>query len=131
MCYNRMPLAPRVRVGWVRAIALGAACLASGLVPRVRAQSSPSPPVNVTGKAAVADGTDQRPYQVLVKDCYPFFTRASAVDASDRDSKPLYGGYGVEQLMSIHTDAEPFRVEYTTIDATFDEALQALKWGSR
>lgn len=105
----------------VRAVSLA---LASLLVAHARAQQCqclPSTVVlpNLTAAAALADGSKERPYQAILKECYPFAMR-------DDETGTFYG-YHFDQINMIDTKDAPFNINYTLVDATFDGALELLR----
>lgn len=75
---------------------------------------------NLTGAAAVADGTVQRPYQVILKECYPFSIPKAA------EAGGGFTGYAVDQVDGINTEEYPFNVQYYLLDTSYDGALEML-----
>ena len=93
------------------------ACLSAGLLPRAHATATTMPPT-LRGLAHVADGTDAKPYQAIVKDCAPFTTWD--------DNTKSFSGYHIDQMNTLHSTTSPFRLNYTLSNTTYDETLAAL-----
>ena len=115
----------RVREGHVAASLVAVACFlfVVGRLPPTWAQSQQLPKIPaLTGTAALADGTLSRPYEVVVKACGPF-----ATVTRDIHGDVQFGGYHLDQMKAIHTDAHPFHLNYTLTNASYDNALDLLK----
>jgi hypothetical protein len=107
----------------VRAAALTTIlCLVGCLPEQARATSasvaSALQAPNLTGAAAIADGTSARPYQAVVKQCYPF---------SMQSATGVVTGYLVKQIDTLDSNDSPFNVQYTVSNASYDGTLQLLK----
>ena len=91
------------------------ACIS--VVPRAHGVVSTAP--SLKGHAHIADGTSAKPYQALVKDCYPFSVWDSELD--------FFWGYHIDQMNTLHSEASPFRVNYTRSNTTYDGTLELLE----
>ena len=110
--------------GCIRVAALLFLCLGS-CVSQTRANTAGSAQYavpNLTGAAALADGTVGKPYVAIVKECYPF---------SFLDSAGSVSGYLIDQVTALNTGESPLNMQYVISNTTYTGTLEMLRWGEK
>ena len=106
----------------VRVAALVFVCLGC-CFPQTRANAAVSTQFaapNLTGAAAMADGSSSKPYVAIVKECFPFAfpdpTRTSGVS-----------GYLIDQMNALNSPDSPMHIKYTMTNTSYTGTLEQLR----
>lgn len=110
----------------VRVVALVFVCLGC-CFPQTRANAAVAnryAAPNLTGAAAVADGSVAKPYIAIVKECFPF--------SSPNPTAPGgVSGYLIDQMAALNTPDSPLHIKYAISNSTYTGTLEQLRWGAR